>query len=82
MSTVMSDEVFVIGGRVYDIGVSCIDGDPRTVVVTVTLDGRFEWSLMVPGWRRLSGGVRGGPEVLGEAVPGGRAGALALARPV
>ena len=54
----MKDEIFVFGDRVYDIRVRPAD-DLRTALVVVTLDGRFEWSLTVPGWRGVSLGAAG-----------------------
>lgn len=54
----MMDKTFVLGDRVYEVRVSRA-GDLRTAVTTVTLNGRFEWSLTVPGWRALSLGASG-----------------------
>lgn len=56
MSAVTTGNVFVLGDRVYDIRVTPAD-DHRTALVTVALDGRFEWSLTVPGWRGVSLGA-------------------------
>jgi len=58
MSAVMTNETFVLRDRVYEVRVAPVD-DLRTAVVTVTLDGRFEWSLTVPGWRAVSLGASG-----------------------
>lgn len=58
MSATMTAETFILGDRVYDMRVSPAD-DLRTAVVTVTLDGRYEWSLTVPGWRGVSLGASG-----------------------
>jgi hypothetical protein len=66
MSAVMTDETFVISDRVYDVRVSPAE-DLRTAVVTVTLDGRFEWSLTVPGWRGVSLGASGNTGYLWSA---------------
>ena len=54
----MTHETFVLSDRVYDIRVTPVD-DLRTALVTVTLDGRLEWSLTVPGWRGVSLGAAG-----------------------
>ncbi|MFT3876847.1 MAG: hypothetical protein QM708_10565 [Propioniciclava sp.] len=54
----MTDETFVFRDRVYEVRVSPAE-DLRTAVVTVTLDGRFEWSLTAPGWRAVSLGASG-----------------------
>ncbi|GAB3700257.1 hypothetical protein [Mariniluteicoccus flavus] len=58
MSAVMTGETFILSDRVYDVRVSPAD-DLRAAAVTVTLDGRFEWSLTVPGWRGVSLGASG-----------------------
>lgn len=59
MNATMTTGSFILGDRVYDVRVSS-DDDLRTAVVTVTLDGRYEWSLTVPGWRGVSLGASGG----------------------
>lgn len=58
MSGGMTEQTFVLSDRVYGVLVSPSD-DHRTAVVTVTLNGRFEWSLTVPGWRGVSLGASG-----------------------
>lgn len=58
MSSVVTDMTFIFNDRIYDVHVSP-DGDFRTAGVTVTLDGRFEWSLTVPGWGGVSLGAAG-----------------------
>lgn len=58
MTAAMNAETFILRDRVYDVRVSP-DDDLRTAVVTVTLDGRYEWSLTVPGWRGVSLGASG-----------------------
>lgn len=54
----MTAQTFIFSDRVYDMRVSSHD-DFRTAVVSVTLDGRYEWSLTVPGWRGVSLGASG-----------------------
>jgi hypothetical protein len=46
---------FVVGERTFVVRVDA-DLAPSSVAVTVTLDGRFEWTFTVPGWRPLSFG--------------------------
>jgi hypothetical protein len=48
--------MFVVGDRTFAVRVD-YDQAPRSVTVTVTMDGRFEWTFDEPGWRPLSFGA-------------------------
>lgn len=45
----------VAGRRVYGVRVADVD-PPRRVVITIAVDGRFEWAFDAPGWRPISVG--------------------------
>jgi hypothetical protein len=51
-----SETVLVSGRRVFHVRVEAID-PPRSVRVTIVLDGRFEWTFDQAGWRPLSVGA-------------------------
>lgn len=53
------ETVFIVGGRVFTVREYRVDA-PRSGVVTVTVDGGFEWSFDEPGWRPLSFGALDG----------------------
>jgi hypothetical protein len=50
------ETTFVVGGRTFGVRV-VRDRVPQSVRVTVTMDGRFEWTFGEPGWRPLSLGA-------------------------
>jgi hypothetical protein len=50
------ETVLVSGRRLFGVRVAPID-PPRSVRVTVVLDGRFEWTFDQAGWRPLAVGV-------------------------
>lgn len=54
--SVDTETTFVVGMRVFSVRVTA-DQELRSVKVTVTLDGRIEWTFDEPGWRPLSLGV-------------------------
>lgn len=58
MSTHLRSETFVVGNRIYSIRIARTE-DLRTAVMTVALDGRFEWSLAMAGWGGVSWGAWG-----------------------
>jgi hypothetical protein len=47
---------FVIGDRTFALRVT-EDQMPRSMAVTVVMDGRLEWTFDEPGWRPLSVGA-------------------------
>lgn len=55
----MSEAVtFVVGDRTFRVR-AARDDAPRSMTVTVVMDGRYEWTFDEPGWRPLSiGAVR------------------------
>lgn len=56
MIQVGPETTVVTGRRVYGLRVADVD-PPRTVRVTVVLDGRYEWTFDEPGWRPIAVGV-------------------------
>jgi len=48
--------ILVVGDRTFAVRVDH-DQAPRSMTVTVTMDGRFEWTFDEPGWRPLSFGA-------------------------
>ena len=54
----MTAATLVVNDLVYEVRVSSGD-DLRAATVTVTLNGRFEWSCAVSGWRGVSLGASG-----------------------
>lgn len=54
--SVGTETTFVAGVRVFSIRVGSAD-EPRSMRVTITLDGLIEWTFDEPGWRPLSLGV-------------------------
>lgn len=56
MIQVGAETTVVTGRRVYGLRVADVD-PPRTVRVTVVLDGRYEWTFDEPGWRPIAVGV-------------------------
>ncbi|ADP81961.1 hypothetical protein FraEuI1c_3955 [Pseudofrankia inefficax] len=48
--------MFIVGDRVFTVRECRVDA-PRSLVVTVTMDGGFEWSFEESGWRPLSFGA-------------------------
>lgn len=49
------DATVVAGRRVYGVRVAEMD-PPRRVVLTIAVDGRFQWTFDAPGWRPISVG--------------------------
>jgi len=47
---------FVVGDRTFGVRVA-EDEAPRSMTVTVVMDGRYEWTFDEPGWRPLSVGA-------------------------
>jgi hypothetical protein len=56
MTTPERETLFVAGQRSFAVRESRADA-PRSTIVTVTMDGRCEWSFQEPGWRPLSFGA-------------------------
>jgi len=56
MTTVDVGTVFVVGEHSFAVRESRVE-TPRSMTVTVTMDGRFEWSFEEPGWRPMSFGA-------------------------
>lgn len=56
MTTPDLETTFVAGEHSFAVRESRSDA-PRSTTVTVTMDGRFEWSFQEPGWRPLSFGA-------------------------
>ncbi len=50
------ETVLVSGRRLFGVRVAPID-PPRSVRVTIVLDGKFEWTFDQAGWRPLAVGV-------------------------
>lgn len=56
MTSLLDETTFIVGGHAFAVRQSSVDA-PRLVVVTVTMDGRFEWTFEEPGWRPLAFGA-------------------------
>lgn len=61
-----TETTFVVRAWVYRVRVAADQGQ-RSTKVTVTLDGRIEWTFDEPGWRPLSLGVAGDEPYLWSA---------------
>jgi hypothetical protein len=61
-----SEITLVAGNSIFQIRVGAGSSD-RSMTVTVTLDGRFEWTFDQPAWRPLSYGCGSGVPYLWSA---------------